>query len=266
MTVLACPTDPTARPATDDDGPSCSRCAEPRLLIVPGLQGSGAAHWQSWLERRSPGARRIRLSCWSRPDLPAWRQAIDAALSAERPGPWIAVAHSLGCLAVLQHLLERPPAPRSGLVAALLVAPTDPLRHAAGAALSRPVGPLSGTDLLVLASSNDPYLPTHAALPWAHVWGARLQDLGDAGHVNVASGHGPWPFARAQVQRLAQRWHAQRRDAGVGGSTPAPEAGAQKAMRPTHQQRRNPSLVLPERLPSMQASRGWAQQPPPATA
>jgi len=192
---------------------------QPRLLVLPGLHGSGPDHWQSWLERRSRGSRRVEQGRWAHADLPTWTARVGEVLASEPPGPWIAVAHSFGCLALVQHLLNERSLPptrdegavaQAGVVAALLVAPADPERFAARAALARRL-PLR--EAAVLSSSNDPWLPTHAALPWAQTWGVRLIDLGDVGHVNVDAGFGPWAFMRDQVARLQQRWHSQRRAA-----------------------------------------------------
>jgi predicted alpha/beta hydrolase family esterase len=41
-------------------------------------------------------------------------------------------------------------------------------------------------------SSTDPYCSLERARALAMTWGARFVNLGDAGHVNTASGHGPW--------------------------------------------------------------------------
>lgn len=179
----------------------------PRLLVIPGLHGSPAGHWQSWLERRWRSSRRVEQHDWARADLHAWSDRIGEVLAAEPPGPWIAIAHSYGCLALLQHVLDECPRGGATLAAALLVAPADPARFGTQALLRRRV-PLPRAT--VLASSNDPWLPTHAALPWAHAWGLPLVDLGEAGHVNVASGHGPWPWLLQQVERQRQCWHAAR--------------------------------------------------------
>lgn len=183
-------------------------CARPpRLLVIPGLHDSGPGHWQTWLERRWRSSRRVVQHDWARADLAAWSRRIGEVLAAEPPGPWIAVAHSYGCLALLDHALEHRPPDGASIAAALLVAPANPARFGVEAALRRRV-PL--TRSTVLASSNDPWLPTHAALPWAHAWGLPMMDLGEAGHVNVASGHGPWPLMLKLVERQRQCWHAGR--------------------------------------------------------
>lgn len=205
------PGEPQTPATTGRDGGRRCCVPAPRLLVVPGLHGSGPGHWQSWLERRTRGSRRVGQPDWSQAQLGAWSARVAEVIDGEPPGPWIAVAHSFGCLALLHHLLQREGRTHPAeVVAALLVAPADPQRFGAGAQLARRM-PLR--EITVLASSNDPWLPTEAARRWAQTWGTRLVDLGDAGHVNFESGHGPWPFVREQVERLGQRWHAQRRAA-----------------------------------------------------
>ena len=43
--------------------------SSPRLLIVPGLQDSGPAHWQSWLQGQYRDSLRVRQRNWGEPDL-----------------------------------------------------------------------------------------------------------------------------------------------------------------------------------------------------
>jgi uncharacterized protein len=196
----------------------CLTCREPRLLVVPGLHDSGPVHWQSWLQRRHRSSLRVAVADFAEAEVERWAADVAHTLAAEPPGPWIAVAHSFGCLAVLRHLLQPASSARAahhGVVAALLVAPASPERHGLAAALrARP----EGVEIVVVSSSNDPWLPTDAALPWAAAWGARLHDLGDVGHINAESGFGPWPQGQELVTRLRQRWHARRQaDAAPAG-------------------------------------------------
>ena len=53
----------------------------------------------------------------------------------------------------------------------------------------------------VVASRNDPWMEFARARHLANAWGSSLVDLGHAGHINVASGFGPWP--RGKVLRDA---------------------------------------------------------------
>ncbi|MEY2843613.1 MAG: hypothetical protein RI920_1650, partial [Pseudomonadota bacterium] len=42
-------------------------------------------------------------------------------------------------------------------------------------------------------------------------WGLDYASLGDAGHINVESGHGPWPLARYKVDQMIRHLQQQRR-------------------------------------------------------
>ena len=65
-------------------------------------------------------------------------------------------------------------------------------------------GPVAVPHILVL-SSSDPWLPTAARLRWAARWGGPVVNLGDAGHINIASGFGPLPLASHWVASTARR-------------------------------------------------------------
>lgn len=169
-----------------------------RLLVVPGLRNSGPGHWQTWLERQHRGARRVVQDDWETPDLTRWAARIDATLAAEPESLWLAAAHSFGCLALARHLADRPDSP---IVAALLVAPASPERF--GLAERLPHDPLP-LPTLVVGSENDPWMRADEARAWARRWGAHWMSLGAAGHINVESGHGPLPMARAWVRSLSQ--------------------------------------------------------------
>ena len=49
-----------------------------RLLVVPGLQDSGPAHWQSWLQGQYRDSLRVRQRDWTVPDLERWAARIAA--------------------------------------------------------------------------------------------------------------------------------------------------------------------------------------------
>ena len=53
------------------------------------------------------------------------------------------------------------------------------------------------------ASRNDPLGSYDGVSKLARDWGARLVDLGESGHLNPASGFGPWPAALELVHELA---------------------------------------------------------------
>ena len=55
-----------------------------------------------------------------------------------------------------------------------------------------PRDPLPFPSVLV-ASRNDPFCAYRKAEDIAYAWGSSIVDAGDSGHLNTASGHGPWP-------------------------------------------------------------------------
>ena len=65
-----------------------------RTLLLPGLDGSAAPHWQHWWERMDPTARIVDQKCWHRPRADQWLTEIAGALLLH-PGA-VLVAHSLG--------------------------------------------------------------------------------------------------------------------------------------------------------------------------
>jgi predicted alpha/beta hydrolase family esterase len=164
--------------------------ARPRLVIVPGLHGSGAAHWQSWLHGQVAGAVRVEQDDWSAPDLERWSDRIADTLASLGPGPHVIVAHSFGCLASVRAVARRGAA---NVAQMLLVAPAEPNRFDIAHAL--PQGRLAARSCVV-ASDNDPWMSATQAHAWALRWGSDWINLGNAGHVNVDSGYGPFPLAR----------------------------------------------------------------------
>ncbi len=180
------------------------RIAEAEILILPGLGNAGPGHWQRrWAERFSTG-RVVEQDEWDDPDVRDWTAAIvEAVEAADRPV--VLVAHSLA-VSALVHAAPR--FPEGKVRGAFLVAPTD---HESGALppATRSFGnvprdPLPFPSLLV-ASTNDEYLSAHRAADLAAAWGSELHFAGNAGHINLASGHGPWPEGLLMFTRLMQR-------------------------------------------------------------
>jgi predicted alpha/beta hydrolase family esterase len=58
---------------------------------------------------------------------------------------------------------------------------------------------------MLVASDNDPLCSIDRAVEFATCWGADFHQAGDAGHINVESGHGPWPEGLLMFTRLMQR-------------------------------------------------------------
>ncbi|HEX9390818.1 MAG TPA: alpha/beta hydrolase [Usitatibacteraceae bacterium] len=171
--------------------------AEPLVLIVPGLKDSGTAHWQTLWHARNPQFERVVQRNWSDPDLEAWADAISERVRLSGRNA-ILVAHSFGCLASVRAARSLGARVR----AALLVAPADPRLFGLSQRMPRAHLGLPST---VVASRNDPWMPLPAARQWARRWGSQFIDLGEAGHINVDSGFGEWPFGARLLRALIKR-------------------------------------------------------------
>jgi serine hydrolase len=172
------------------------------IVIVHGYDGSGAGHWQRWLEaelhRRGVPVAFPDLPDPTAPQKDVWVSALAAQAAAARATPVTFVCHSLGCWAV-DHLLAEGAA--TNVHAALLVAPPSPFllfepvesflppprRRAAWAPLA--------TRTLVVGSESDEFTSADEFQDIARDLGVGCRIIPGAGHINVASGFGPWPFA-----------------------------------------------------------------------
>jgi predicted alpha/beta hydrolase family esterase len=54
---------------------------------------------------------------------------------------------------------------------------------------------------LVVTSRDDIYVSPARARDFAASWGSEVVAIGPAGHINAASGHGPWPEGLALLDR-----------------------------------------------------------------
>jgi predicted alpha/beta hydrolase family esterase len=167
------------------------------IITLPGIGGSGEAHWQSRWEARKPRMRRFSPSSWDLPDLDDWIEALDREVQKSATPPLL-VAHSLSCLLV-PHWSARTERVVAG---ALLVAPPDPSSPAFPAEASGfadpPIQALPFPSMII-ASSNDPYSSLSYARSLADQWGSAFIDIGAHGHLNGSSGLGDWSQGRAAL-------------------------------------------------------------------
>ncbi len=184
------------------------KISEADILIVPGLGNSGEGHWQRrWAERFSTG-RVVEQDEWDRPLLPDWTARLQREIT-NATRPVVLVGHSLG-VSTLVHTAQF--LHDTKVRGALLVSPPDlesetviaDLPHEVRSFRNVPRDPLPFPSLLV-ASTNDSYVSVEKAVDMSTAWGSELHLAGEAGHINVASGHGPWPEGLLMFTRLMQR-------------------------------------------------------------
>ena len=181
------------------------------VLIVPGLRDESAEHWQSLLvselQRVGRPVRSVK---------PLGRGNLDCELrvaqvqqeAAATNGPLILVAHSGGAWTVAHWASQA----RGEVRGALLAVPPNfdvpmPAGYPALDALSAGGWlPLPRTPLpfpsIVAASRNDPLASYEWVTALAADWHSRVVDLGSVGHLNPASGFGPWPRASELIAAL----------------------------------------------------------------
>lgn len=163
------------------------------VVVVPGLGGSSPGHWQSIWEAQHPSWVRSTPASWDEPDFSDWDRALGIATRAVGE-PTVLVAHSLGCLTALAYAAHSP----EGVRGVFLVAPPDPDAPSFPAEVRPFATSTASLDALrvptvAVTSTTDPYCSADRTSDICRRWGARQIDIGDAGHINVLSGHGPWP-------------------------------------------------------------------------
>jgi uncharacterized protein len=173
------------------------------IIILPGIGGSGAEHWQSRWETEGSAFSRFAPANWDEPRLDDWMSALDAAVTQVKAPP-VLVAHSLACLLVA-HWQMKSALPVAG---AMLVAVPDPDGVAfpleAASFANPPTGRFRFPSVLI-ASGSDPYAVPEYSRMRARQWGSQLLEVGDLGHINTASGVGDWVDGRATLRDFMGR-------------------------------------------------------------
>jgi len=168
-------------------------------VIVPGVGGSEHDHWQSWLQRQLKSCSRVQQQDWNKPVLHEWIEQFIKTVQAIQE-PIQIVAHSFGCLTTVAALAQHPEL-NQNIKNLVLVAPANPTRFGdAGFARESQNDYQQYFHQLklqvptqMIISENDPWLNFQDALQLAKAWKIRPKNLGQVGHINVASGFGPFP-------------------------------------------------------------------------
>lgn len=168
-------------------------------IIVPGVGGSDYDHWQSWLQRQLMSSSRVQQQDWNDPILSQWvSNFVETVLKVDQPIQ--VVAHSFGCLTSVAALTEHPELAKK-IKNLILVAPANPARFGDQGFARNSLNNYSDyfhqiklkLPCEMIISENDPWLSFEDAKQLAQAWGIRPRNLGQVGHINVASGFGPFP-------------------------------------------------------------------------
>lgn len=170
------------------------------VLILPGIGNSGPDHWQSHWQQLNTHYVRVNQLDWDNPNCSDWLIALEEGVNSAGPNT-VLVAHSLACLLVAQWAART----TLQIKAALLVAVPNPASaifpvQAVGFS-PVPTQPLPFKST-VIASTDDPYGGIAYAEECASYWGSTLVNIGEAGHINSASGLGAWHAGHELLQSI----------------------------------------------------------------
>lgn len=170
-------------------------------LIIPGLGNSGPEHWQTYFENSADNFRRVNQLEWDAPACNDWVSTLDAAISEFDPSTVVLIAHSLGC-ATVAHWFSQSKRPVRG---AMLVAPSD-IETPAYTFPATGFAPIPlvrfNFRTIVVASVDDLWVSIERAQYFANHWGSEFINIGNAGHINAASGHTRWNEGLEILKRL----------------------------------------------------------------
>ena len=182
------------------------KISEADILIAPGLGNSGPDHWQRRWGGRMANARFIEQDNWDAPVLADWVARIHQEIMfSTRPVVLIGHSMSVGAIVIAAKTLAD-----TKVRGAFLVSPPDfeaDTIPPEALPFKPPTDPLPFPSLVV-ASTTDPLVSVDRARGFAADWGSDFVLAGDAGHINAASGHGPWPEGLLQFAELMKRLKA----------------------------------------------------------
>ena len=171
-------------------------------LIVHGWQASGPGHWQTWLANRlQEASETVQYPLLPSPDTPVleeWIEALHGQVSL-MTGEKIVVCHSLGSVTWLHYTTR---AHANSVDRLLLVAPPCPpalakipeLQGFVPVPLDAYALARTASQCRMVCSSGDEYCEVSAAVAYAKPLRIESEILpSEAGHINIASGFGPWP-------------------------------------------------------------------------
>ena len=170
-------------------------------FIVPGLGNSGLQHWQTFFENSGDNFERINQKEWDAPNCNDWITSIDNEILGYDLSTIILIGHSLGCSSIAHWAKKF----NKKIKGALLVAPSD-IENPVYTFPASGFSPMPLTKInfktVVVASTNDPWVSIERAKFFADNWGSELVNIGNAGHINAASGYWQWEEGFEILKRL----------------------------------------------------------------
>ncbi|MEO8772336.1 MAG: alpha/beta hydrolase [Ferruginibacter sp.] len=162
-----------------------------KFFLIPGLGNSGPDHWQTWFEGTGNNFQRINQTKWDTPTCSDWIEKVDESISGLDLSKVVLIGHSLGC-STIAHWAKKY---KRKIKGAMLVAPSD-VEAPQYAFPVKGFAPIPDDKIdfktIIVASSDDQWVSLERATFFAANWGSELTNIGNAGHINAASGHKKW--------------------------------------------------------------------------
>ena len=170
---------------------------------IPGLRNSGEDHWQTRWEKKYPNDFiRIEQDDWEAPNCEAWTNRLEEVLSQHDLSEAILIGHSVGCATIVNWFSKF----QHSVKGVLLVAPSDVERGDYPKYITGFI-PLYLQALpfpsIVVASTNDHVTDFERAEYFADIWGSKLVEIENGGHLEKMQGNEDWSEGIQLLKELA---------------------------------------------------------------
>ena len=182
-----------------------------KVFIIHGYQSSPEQHWFPWLatkiEQMGSQCEIVHLQGSDQPDFATWRQNLEAQVHPLNEQTSI-VAHSLGCISVLDYLSE---ALNGRLIKAIFMVAGFNEKLTALPELNQFVQQAKLNDALLrfriqqrysLFSCNDPFVPAPLSIRFGQLLNAQMIEVKKAGHFMQSDGLSEFPQLWEKLEKL----------------------------------------------------------------
>ena len=182
-----------------------------KIFIIHGYQSSPEQHWFPWLAEKikqmGSQCEIVNLQDSDQPDFATWRQNLEAQVHPLNEQT-IIIAHSLGCISVLDYLSE---ALNGRLIKAIFMVAGFNEKLTSLPELNQFVQQAKLNDALLrfriqqrysLFSCNDPFVPAPLSIRFGQLLNAQMIEVKKAGHFMQSDGFSEFPQLWEKLEKL----------------------------------------------------------------
>jgi predicted alpha/beta hydrolase family esterase len=173
-----------------------------RVLILHGWGGSDFPHWQSWLAaeiaKNYGSVSFLKFSNTDFPQKDLWMSELAKELEEFKPD--IVVCHSIANILWFHVCNDVMPREIEKLFLVAVPSLKCDIKELESFFPCEIPKNLYAKEILLIASSNDPYMTEEEAGELQKKLSIPMKVLEDAGHINVSSGYGEWPWMFQTIQ------------------------------------------------------------------